>query len=64
VAGFNPGSDAEFAAWDRGNIRDLGKRRFVRVDRDEEGREVHVFQIVDDEFPDTCYPVDERGNPI
>jgi hypothetical protein len=64
VAGSLPGDDAVFHAWDRGNIRDLGRRRFVRVDHDEEGREIHIFEIIDDEFPDTCHPVDERGNPI
>ena len=45
--------DNEYAQWDRGNIRGLGKnRRFVRVEKDELGHDVNVYEIEDDEWGD------------
>lgn len=48
--------DAEYAAWERGNIRGLGKkRRFVRTEQDADGNNVNVYEANDD---------DEWGNTI
>ena len=40
------------------------RRRFVRVEKDELGNDVHVYELEDDDEWPTCYPVDERGRKI
>lgn len=50
MADSSEAGDFEYTQWDRGNIRGLGKRkRFVRVDKDENGRDVNVYEVTDDE---------------
>lgn len=42
--------DAEYARWERGNIRGFGKqRRFLRTERDVDGNEVHVYEANDED---------------
>lgn len=38
-------SDEEYARWDAGNIRGIGRRRFVGVDKDEDGREINIYEL-------------------
>lgn len=46
----DPGNP-EYAAWDRGTIRGLGKRRrFVGTEKDEQGREINIYEVVDEEW--------------
>lgn len=47
AGGFNPGD--ENLDWGYGCNRGLGKRRFVRMDTDEDGREVAVYELQDDD---------------
>lgn len=42
--------DEEYARWNAGNIRGIGKRkRFVRREKDADGNEVNVYELVDDD---------------
>lgn len=53
--------DEDYARWDAGNLRGLGKRRrFVRVEKDAQGNEVNVYELIDDEEWGTTYPVEEK----
>lgn len=46
-------SNEEYARWDAGNIRGLGKkRRFVGKEKDADGREINVYEVVDEEWDD------------
>jgi hypothetical protein len=50
VALSDPG-DQDYAQWDRGNIRGIGRRRFVRRDIDPEtGLEADIYELVDEEW--------------
>ena len=51
--------NAEYARWDAGNIRGLGKRRrFVRIEKDADGNDVKVYEVDDEEW--NTYPQQER----
>lgn len=40
----------EYTQWEKGNVRGLGKRkRFVRTEKDENGNDVNVYEVVDDD---------------
>lgn len=54
--------DVDYARWDAGNIRGLGKRRrFVRVEKDASGNDVNVYELIDDDEWGTTYPVEEKS---
>lgn len=47
---MSPGDDQEYAAWERGNIRGVGKKkRFVRTETDADGNQVNVYEADDDD---------------
>lgn len=53
--------DADYARWDAGNLRGLGKRRrFVRTEKDANGNDVNIYELIDDEEWGTTYPVEEK----
>jgi hypothetical protein len=50
VASSSPGNNDDYVRWDLGNVRGLGRKRFVRVDLDPEtGQEVKIYELVDDD---------------
>ena len=60
--------DEDYARWDAGNIRGLGKRRrFVRVEKDADGNEVNVYELADDDewniisHTEHCLEMQRRG---
>lgn len=58
---FGLGSDAEYAAWDRGNIRGLGRRgRFLRTETDADGNQCNVYELVDDDEWGITYKPERR----
>ena len=59
----SPGNEDELAAPFK--MKGLThRRRFVRVDKDEYGNEVKVYELEDDDEWPTCFPVDDRGRKI
>lgn len=46
-------NDAEYAAWERGNLRGLNRGRYLGTEKDEEGRDVRVYQADDSEWGNT-----------
>lgn len=54
--------EEDYARWDAGTLRGLGKRRrFVRVEKDAQGNEVNVYELIDDdEWNTLAVPQEEK----
>lgn len=54
--------EEDYARWDAGNLRGLGKRRrFVRTELDADGNQINVYELIDDdEWNTIAVPQEEK----